>query len=202
MKALWLILKLNFMTWLPMLADALAFIKRNLFPILFALLIALVLLLSWRLDNAHQALTKAKASHAAELAAIDLNNARLLAQYQESARVKTQSMQRRVDDAQLQKTETLKKMAQLEAEFDDTKRRLNTSIGLLKQDAATSRARLSTLTQSAAADFGAACYAILGDLGEGGERLSQVGGDIAAKAGIHAADAVEGRDGWPVDSED
>ena len=189
MKALWLILKLNFMTWLPMLADALAFIKRNLFPILFALLIALVLLLSWRLDNSQQALSKAKSDHAAELQAIDLNNARLLAQYQETARVKTQSWQRRVDDANQKAEQKAADLRVLTDDLSDAQRLLNKAIAArsFKRDA-----DIASGTPVAATDTNGAL------LSDCAARYSE----LAVKADGHVIDVQRLLDAWPVDSEE
>ena len=157
--------------------------------IVIGLLIVFIVTLSWRLNNAKQALTKAKADHAAELAAIDLYNARLLAQYQETARVTTQSMQRRVDDANQKAEQKAADLRVLTDDLSDAQRLLNKAIAArsFKRDA-----DIASGTPVAATDTNGAL------LSDCAARYS----DLAVKADGHVIDVQRLLDAWPVDSEE
>ena len=153
--------------------------------IVIGLLIVLIMTLSWRFNNAKQALADAKASHAAELATIDLYNARLLTQYQETARVKTQSMQRRVDDANQKAEQKAADLRVLTDDLSDAQRLLNKAIAArsFKRDADIS----STTTDQTADPAGAVLTDCAGEYAE-----------LAKIADGHAIDVQRLLDAWPV----
>lgn len=189
LKIIWYFITLKWQAAKLWLSPVLGFIKRNPWLVLFLIMTAVLFFKTLQLNNCSKSLAKAKADHAAVISDLELQQAKLLAQYQETARVKTQTWQRRVDDANQKAEQKAADLRVLTDDLSDAQRMLNKAIAArsFKRDA-----DIASGSPVAATDTNGVL------LSECAARYSE----LAVMADGHVIDVQRLLDAWPVDSEE